>query len=213
MRSVLQSFLSVCMFVLFFGLLNMGVNAQESTWTKGTDGGVFGLGVRSTISMFNHGEMDNLGTGAGGQFRMQFAEKVNSDWFFDYLSSNVGDIAHRSDYHIGWSVLYYPTKLTKIRPYVLAGHCFDYTRIIDNNDVNHFLQRWSSAVQGGIGTHFNLSDRFDISTTAQYMIHLGNDVHADNENGTTVFREEKGASLEGHLLINVSLTYKIADLW
>jgi len=214
MRRVVKSFFSVSTAVLFMLPNNLVVYSQETDWKKGSEGGVFGLGVRSTISLFNHGEAENIGTGVGGQFRLQFAEKVNSDWFFDYLTSNVDDIAHRSDYHIGWSVLYYPaTKPIKIRPYVLAGHCFDYTRIIDNFDANHFLERWSSAVQGGIGSHFNLSERFDISMTAQYMIHLGNDIHAQQENGLTVFREEKGASLEGHLLVNVSLTYKIADLW
>ena len=214
MRGFLQSFLSISSLTLCVLLNNSALNAQIPDWKKGSDGGVLGLGVRSTVSLFNHGDADNIGTGVGGQFRLQFAEKVNSDWFFDYLTSNVDDIAHRSDYHIGWSVLYYPTtKPVKIRPYVLAGHCFDYTRIIDNFDANHFLERWSSAVQGGIGSHFNLSERFDISMTAQYMIHLGNDIHAQQENGLTVFREEKGASLEGHLLVNVSLTYKIADLW
>lgn len=214
MRGIFQSFLLVSNVTFFLLLNNAIVFAQQTDWKKGADGGTFGLGVRSTVSLFNHGETENIGTGVGGQFRLQFAEKVNSDWFFDYLTSNVDELAHRSDYHIGWSVLYYPTtRPVKIRPYVLAGHCFDYTRITDNFDQNHFLERWSSAVQGGIGSHFNLSNRFDISMTAQYMIHLGNDIHAEQENGTTVFREEKGASLEGHLLVNVSLTYKIADLW
>ena len=213
MQGVVQSFFSIGILVLFLLLCPFIVHSQESDWKKGSENGLMGLGVRSTISLFNHGETGNVGTGVGGQFRIQFAEKVNSDWFFDYLTSSVDELANRSDYHIGWSVLYYPTKQLKMRPYALAGHCFDYTRIIDNVDASHFLQRWSSAVQGGVGSHLNLSDRFDVSMTAQYMIHLGNDIHARQENGITIFQEEKGASLEGHFLVNVSLTYKIADLW
>jgi hypothetical protein len=180
-----------------------------------SDGGWMSLGVRSTVSVFNHGETGSAGTGVGGQFRLQFAEKVNSDWFFDYLTSDVGKLANRVDYHIGWSVLFYPLKLPTacFKPYFLAGHCFDYTRLVDNQDRLHYLQRWSSAIQGGAGIHWNFTDRFDVSLTTQYMLHLGSDIYAEQQNGLLVFSESKGASLEGHLLINLSVNYKIADLW
>lgn len=182
---------------------------------KGSQGGIFSLGVRTTVSTFNHGEFANTGMGLGGQFRLQFADKVNSDWFFDYITGDVENFASRTDYHIGWSVIFYPTKnLTpKVRPYILAGHCFDYTRIVDNSDATNFMERWSSAVQGGAGVHFNLSDRLDLSVVSQYMIHLGTDVHAERHDNEVHFHEEKGASLEGHLLFHVGINYKIADLW
>lgn len=182
---------------------------------KGNYGGMFSLGARSTFSLFNDHEDETPGMGVGGQFRIQFADQVNSDWFFDYLKSSIGDYASRTDYHIGWSVLFYPTKKQDVlfRPYILAGHCFDYTRIADNADQNNFSERWSSAVQGGAGVHLNLSPRTDLSFTGQYMIHLGNELHAEREDGTIHFHEEKGASLEGHLLFNVSINYKIGDLW
>ena len=45
------------------------------------------------------------------------------------------------------------------------------------------------------------------------MVHLGTDIHTELENGVVVFREENGASLEGHLLFHIGINYKIADLW
>ena len=182
---------------------------------KDSYGGMFSFGVRSTMSFFNAHEDESNGMGVGGQFRIQFSDRVNSDWFFDYLKSSIGDYASRTDYHIGWSVLYYvtPKQDALLRPYILAGHCFDYTRIADNADHNNVAERWSSAVQGGAGVHLNLSPRMDMSFVGQYMIHLGNELHAERDAGKVYFHEEKGASMEGHLLFNVSINYKIGDLW
>lgn len=201
--------LTLCILLVAFAS-----TAQELK-IKNNQGGIVSLGVRSTFSTFNGGEAANNGMGAGGQFRIQFSDKVNSDWFFDYITGNIGDFARRTDYHIGWSVIFYPTKnLTpKVRPYILAGHCFDYTQLSDNSNSNNYLERWSSAVQGGAGMHFNLSPRLDLSAVCQYMIHLGTDVHAERIGGNVEFHQEKGASLEGHLLFHVGINYKIADLW
>lgn len=183
--------------------------------TNGSDGGIFSLGFRTTFSTFNGAHDEGNGLGAGGQFRLQLADRVNTDWFFDYIRTDVGDYANRIDYHIGWSVLYYilEDREVKVKPYILAGHCFDYTHISDNRDVNNFDERWSSAVQGGMGVHFNLSPRVDISLTTQYMLHLGNEVEVDYHMGEVEFHESHGGSAEGHLLINISLNYKLADLW
>lgn len=203
---------------LFAILITHHVSAQKD-FIKNNRGGIFSLGNRSTISIFNDGIAGNLGTGLGGQFRIQFSDRVNTDWFADYITGNEGNYANRTDAHIGWSVLYYLQKpkkdLPKIQPYVLVGHCFDNSRISENGNSNNFINKgWSSAVQAGTGMHFNVSPRFDISTTAQYMIHIGADVHSSkNESGAVIFTKDKGVSLEGHLLFNVSLNYKIKDLW
>lgn len=182
---------------------------------KGNYGGVFSLGTRTTVSTFNGHEDENNGLGLGGQFRIGFSDRVNSDWFFDYIRSSIGDYASRTDYHIGWSVLFYPTIKPDalLRPYVLAGHCFDYTQITDNQNSSNMAERWSSAVQGGAGVHLNLSPRLDISFVGQYMLHLGNQLHAERESGIITYHDEKGASTEGHLLFHVGINYKIADLW
>lgn len=190
---------------------------QRDKGNKTFSSGVISLGGRSTWSLFND-QGSSPGSGIGGQFRIQFADQINSDWFFDYITSPLGNYANRTDYHIGWSVLYYPMepqngKLTLFRPYILAGHCFDYSLLRDNKNADNFAERKSSAVQGGLGTHINLTDRFDVSLAGQYMIHLGNDIHAEEHDGEVHFHVEKGASLEGHLLLTLSLNYKIADLW
>ncbi len=184
---------------------------------KGGPGGLISVGGRSSFSFFNDGAQGGFGTGIGGQFRVRLSERVNTDWFYDYLSAPIGDFAHRQDQHIGWSVLFYlldPGEARQvIQPYVLAGHCFDYSKQLANDDPDNFAERWSSAVQAGLGTHINLTDRTDISLVGQYMIHLGTDVHADEHDGEVEFHEEDGASLEGHLLLHLSFNYKLFDAW
>lgn len=183
------------------------------------------LGMRSVASAFS--DDGASGIGVGGQFRLKFGSRLNSDWFLDYITTDIGGLAKRTDYHIGWSVLYYPLnndiRKGKFTPYILAGHCFDWTDVEKNNfnfsttPVNK-ASRFSSAVQSGLGTHYNLADNFDVSLTAQYMIHLGNDIHTtvfDNEitGQKDILIEEGGIGLEGHLLINLSLNVYIVDLW
>ena len=68
-------------------------------------GGYFSLGLRNTISLFNHGDPREIGTGAGGHFRLQLADRVNTEWYADILPANIRNKAHRMDYHIGWSVM------------------------------------------------------------------------------------------------------------
>ncbi len=100
-----------------------------------------------------------------------------------------------------------------MQPYIVAGHCFDKTYQFELTDKSNNISRFSSAVQAGIGTHFNLSPRLDISLSTQYMIHLGEDVHAHIDNGVVEFEKHKGGSLEGHLLTSLTVNYKIVDLW
>ena len=63
------------------------------------------------------------------------------------------------------------------------------------------------------GNHFNVTDRADLSLVCQYMWHLGTDIHAEEHAGQVHFHKEKGANLEGHLLIHVSFNYKLFDAW
>lgn len=211
---------SLLIFALFFGTI---AYSQDTLLKK--EGGKFMLGLRSTVSGFS-GD-DASGMGVGGQFRLKFASRLNSDWFFDYITTDIGGLAKRTDYHIGWSVLFYPlnnqVKKGKFTPYILAGHCFDYTNVEKNNfgkSTTHFnkISRFSSAVQSGLGTHYNLADNFDISLTAQYMMHLGYSVEAtvfynDIIQQNDVLIEMENLGLEGHLLLTLSLNIYIADLW
>lgn len=205
--------LKIKIIVLYF-LLVFVSNAQELNLKK-TESGLFSLGARSTLSLFNDGNKSDYGAGVGGQFRLQVSERVNTDWFFDYLTSDIKNLGNRSDFHIGWSVLFYPWLKPNqlVKPYFLAGHCFDYSRMVANAVPQNFAERWSSAVQFGIGTHFNLTQRLDLSLTSQYMIHLGNHIHAEIHDDMIHFHEEKGGTLEGHLLITIGLNVKLFDLW
>ena len=212
--------------ILLIFTLTLGFCFFGQADRKYNPAGMLSLGGRTTVSLFNDHKNEMTGTGVGGQFRLRFSDAVNTDWFFDYITSDILNYAHRTDYHIGWSVLFYPINQLdyfrqdgefkpKFRPYILAGHCFDYSRIESKADATVYGERWSSAVQAGLGTHLELSPRFDISLTGQYMIHLGNHIETDYDftTGMLSFNEHKGASLAGHVLLTLSLNYKIAKLW
>lgn len=176
------------------------------------------FGVRSTISLFTSDD-GNVGTGVGGQFRIRISKRVNTEWFADYISSDVFGLARRNTGHIGWSVMFYPfnSETTKglFTPYILAGHCFDFVSIKKNASDEPAIERWSSAVQGGLGTHYNISNNFDVSLSAQYMIHLGDDVHVNKINvggKDQLLLEKEKLGLEGHLLVTVSVNVLFPDL-
>ena len=188
--------------------------------------GEFQLGLRSTTSLFSHDS--EFGTGVGGQFRLRLFERMNTEWFADFITSDILGAAKRSDSHIGWSVMFYPLPARQrlVQPYILMGHCFDYTRV-EVFETGDFQDRWSSAFQTGIGTHFNISERTDLSLNAQYMGHIGKDLHVEyvhdhnhshsassgNHDDLVITTNPSSRSLEGHLLITVSFNVKIAKLW
>ncbi len=205
-------------------LSTLSVSAQIRKPNRNV-GGQFSLGVRNTTSLFGHDD-ESVGMGFGGQFRIRLYDFLNTEWYADYLTSGIGSIGNRTDYHIGWSVMFYSPKKRKYKsyrpkPYLIAGHCFDYTRISGNNlmyQSNASAERWSSAVQAGLGMHIPFSERIDISLAGQYMMHLGKDIHAETRtagNGDQFLFVEPvdEAGLEGHLLVTVSLNIRIADLW
>lgn len=188
-------------------------NNQNST-TQNNNARWFSLGGRSTISTFSD---EGFGLGTGGQFRLQLSNKVNTDWFADYISINNDNI--RNEYfHIGWSVLFYPIEKLqypdhKLQPFILAGHCFDYNQktLLKNPSVKK--DRWGSAVQGGIGFHFNISKRSDITLMSQYMIHLTKELEVTETNGNYSIENSASNILQGHLLSTISLNYKVFKLW
>lgn len=208
---------------LLFLIIPYSLFAQELSSSK-DGGGFLQLGMRSTISAF--GADGNTGVGAGGQFRLKLANKLNTEWFTDYITTDIEGLGKREDAHIGWSVMFYPLKdynEAKFTPYILAGHCFDYTKVSINsnpeiNILNKDVSRWSSAVQMGAGAHFHVSPKADISISAQYMTHLGNDIHTGvtEINGSRylyIKDDHQNLTLEGHLLLTISLNIAIADLW
>ncbi|MCE2772451.1 MAG: hypothetical protein LW750_03275 [Bacteroidetes bacterium] len=67
--------------------------------------GEISVGVRSTNSLFSG--HSGPGVGFGGQMRLRLLEYVNTEWFADHITSGIGSVGNRTDYHIGWSVLFY----------------------------------------------------------------------------------------------------------
>lgn len=206
----------VLSFLLFFAF---PLHAQEiPVFEKGQ----MELGMRSSLSLFSN-ERNYPGLGYGGHFRLRFGEKINTEWFADYLTTNIADIGNRKDYHIGWAVMFYPFKTDKkLQEYFLAGHCFDYTVVSNNRisiipEVPQSQSRFTSAVHLGIGTQYYFTPKFNMSFQALYMNHLGKDFHEEivyDGNGDEYLNiVKKDWSLEGHLLLTVSLNYQIADLW
>ncbi|MGL4599811.1 MAG: hypothetical protein ACRCYO_19960 [Bacteroidia bacterium] len=206
--------------ILFFSLFCITTCMHADDPVQPKPSGRFDLGIRSTASLF--GEAGTTGLGMGGQFRIRLTDRINTEWFADYISTNLNNLASRSDYHIGWSVLFYPlqTQRKNFRPlpYLIGGHCFDLTRV--SSSVPYLLQsvtRYSSAIQGGLGAHLPIHERIDFSVNAQYMMHLGKHIHTnygnDAYNRPYPIIELEDAALEGHLLLTFSLNVFIVDLW
>jgi hypothetical protein len=184
--------------------------------------GQFSMGIRQTTSLFGHDKIPGLGV--GGQMRWQIFDYLSTEWFTDWITIDLDGAGTRNNAHIGWSVMFYPTRKGRVIPYAIAGHCFDFAKVIPlSNEYldrsGDVITRWSSAIQAGLGSHFYLTDRFEISLSAQYMLHLGD--HLDYEltntpSGSYLETQEHTtgqAATEGHLLISASMNFKIADLW
>lgn len=203
-------------------LLVLVLTGQTRAQKNDSPAGILQLGVRSTWSLF--GTDGYSGEGVGGQFRLRLHERVNTEWFADYITNNIHDVGKRIDGHIGWSVMFYPYLPEKqtFLPYILAGHCFDYTSIRAGSSYfvhnPEFARRWSSAAQIGVGTHLNLASFADLSFSMQYMIHFGTDlhVHVHDHGGYKEMHisNAKGhGGFEGHVFLTLGLNLKIADLW
>lgn len=202
---------------------------------RADENGQFQFGMRSSMSLFDHQSYPGLGF--GGQFRIRLGKRLNTEWYADYIKTDIGGLGYRETGHIGWSVMFFPleteAKKGNIVPYVIGGHCFDYARINTNiylDPVTHELEqnsveRWTTAVQMGLGLNYYISDKVDLSFTTQYMSHIGNDLHVDvydadgdnvgHDHGAAsdhlVINEEPGTVLEGHLLMTLSINIQIAD--
>lgn len=188
--------------------------AQE-TVSDDNPSGTFSLGTRNTISMFN--EDDAIGKGIGGQFRIQLSKRMNSEWYFDYITSKNEPYTNRNDYHIGWSVMLYPKNNYSfdrlLQPYLIAGHCFDYSKITELGNKSNAADRLSMATQAGVGTHINITRKLDCSISSQYMLHFGKDIETAVNGDDVIIEKQDHSHADGHLLISLSFNYKFFKLW
>ncbi len=203
--------------ILGVSLFMFVLNTQAGDFFKQKSSGWFSVGTRNTFSLFNDIKNESNGIGLGGQFRIQLNDHFNTEWFADYLTSEIGVGAERNDYHIGWSVMYYIGKDVyfnkTLQPYILLGHCFDDTHvfIVDHPEIKE--NRLSMATQAGVGTHINITDRLDISLSGQYMVHFGKELNVVYKEGEYVIEKANRTSTGGHLLIGLSANFKFGKLW
>lgn len=177
--------------------------------------GMFSAGSRNTVSMFND---DNaIGKGIGAQFRLRLGRKLNSEWYLDYIASKNGELTYRNDYHIGWSLMFYVGNNhiddRLIQPYLIAGHCFDKSVVGQQGNKDNKADRISMATQAGLGTHINITPRFDCSLSGQYMLHFGKEIKVKEEGDELIIQRENFTHADGHLLITLSFNYKLFHIW
>ena len=188
---------------------------KDSTYNTG---GLLSLGVRGTTNIFFTTSQRAFSVGAGASARLQLIDRVNTEWFADYVTSNLYNKANRVDAHIGWNVMCYILNPKgfhrKFTPFIAAGQCFDYTGIRMNGEGQKLYERWTAAVQMSVGCHYNITPKFDVSLATLYDLHLGNEVDADlQNNGTVLITDHSNAGWEGHMMIILSVRYKFVQLW
>ncbi len=207
--------------IIAMALVSYQAQAQQSAADKHlAGGGDFDLGMRTSVSFFN--DAGFVGQGVGGQFRLRFLERLNTEWYADILTTNIGNVGTRKDMHVGWSLMFYMFNTERVKgkftPYIIAGHCFDGSHLFENRNHANSGKINSSAVQMGLGTSYNITDNFDLTLTAQYMNHLGGHMHSElykDESGFDRLLIEKSSKtdFDGHLLVNLSLNVKLFDFW
>ncbi|NVO20703.1 MAG: outer membrane beta-barrel protein [Bacteroidetes bacterium] len=202
--------------------------AQQTAETANTHQGEISFGVRTTGSLFSS-TGNYFGVGAGWQVRYRLSDRSGTEWFADWITTDIGGVGYRYDAHIGESMIIYlvnkPSRKNHLSPYFLGGFCGDYTKIQTNLYFDDEQQaygkiskdRWSFATQLGLGTHYNLSERLDLSLSGQYVLHFGRDIDATIETNSIgqkylLIPEKKGNALEGHFFFTLSANYVIADL-
>ncbi len=177
--------------------------------------GTISLGTRNTVSMFNDDQA--TGKGIGGQSRIQFGNRVNTEWYFDYITSKKGSYTYRNDYHIGWSVMLYTKNNNRfdrlLQPYLVAGHCFDYTKVTEQKNKSNFAGRLSMATQAGLGTHINITQKLDCSLSGQYILHFGKDIETTMKGDEVIIAKKNYSKPDGHLLFTLSFNYKFFHAW
>jgi hypothetical protein len=196
------------LFVPIATLFAISVSAQQKNYNKFIP--VVSVGSRNTLSVFNSDEA--IGKGIGAQFRVQFGKRLNSEWYLDYISSKSAPTA-RNDYHIGWSLLFYLRNNYDfnrlLQPYLIAGHCFDKTQVFELGNKSNQASRLSMATQAGLGTHINITPKFDCSLSGQYMLHFGKEIETDLGGDQPIIQKADHTHMDGHLLFTVSFNYKL----
>ncbi|MGD0712074.1 MAG: hypothetical protein ABR968_12955 [Bacteroidales bacterium] len=211
--------------VLFFSLLTSLMYAQGKRDTITDPTGYLSLGARNCFSSFFSQGRAFIGTGAGGEFAVRIAKDFNCHWFTDWVVSNVDNLAQRDDLHGGFSMM--PQVLSPrignrhLAMFPLVGICLDYSKFLITTGKNissgpNFVERYSWAVQCGLGATLPVSSRLDFSLEMQYMLHMGTCVGINlygNEVQLLKMKPAGNVCLEGHYIISLSMDFKLFKLW
>lgn len=176
--------------------------------------GTFSIGIRSGLSFESSADGLNMSQGLGMQFRIMPTKRINTEWFAESYHGPYGDLGVRTDTHIGALALLYPQRrMQRVAPFLAVGPNADFIKIRDRLNKNNFESRWCIGAQAGIGFHINMTYRFDMTVSTQYMLHFGQTVALQLDDGNIIYLPHDGSGLDGHLLFNISFNYKMADLW
>ncbi len=77
-HSIMKKFL-LGILVIPFAVFSQETEVRVIEQLVPKQSGIFSLGLRSTLSAFNGHEDESVEDGIGGQFRVQFANRINSD--------------------------------------------------------------------------------------------------------------------------------------
>ncbi len=218
----MKSSLKNSVFLIVFSLVATLSFAQAKKDSVPDQTGFLSMGARNSVGIFTSNGKYFVGTGAGGQFALRIAKNFNSHWFADWIVSNIDNKAQRFDFHSGFSMMpeVFSPRIgkTHLALFPLGGICIDYTKFsltTGNNYTNGptFLERYSFAVQAGLGATVPLSKRLDFSFEAHYMLHIGTDVDININDQGVILEKKSGTNLEGHLFFAISMDYKLFRLW
>jgi hypothetical protein len=194
---------------------------KKKNRSKSIESGYFSITQRNSVSLWGLNQWRLTGLGKGTAFRIRLTKRLNSEWYGDVIKTQYKGKVVRRDRHLTNSLMFYlrkpdTNKLQIFRPFISASiFCFDFTRVDEVKPGGQSLSRFSLSQQFGLGTHFFITDRADISIYAQYYNHLGNDIHIDEHPDGSIHLVEvrERISLEGHMFLVFSVGYRFADLW
>ncbi len=194
-------------------LIPDGCEAQKPLRLRHDESGIFALGIRTGMAISNNDGW-YFSPGWGAQTRIQASRHFNTEWYLEFFHGAYTDYAVRTDGHIGGLLMWYPQhRPQNVAPFLCLGPNADYIKLRDRLNKENFTSRWSLGAQAGIGMHITLTRRSDITISTQYMTHFGQSMALAVNESTVVTIPKSGSGLDGHILLNVSMNYKMADLW
>ena len=109
-------------------------------------------------------------------------------------------------------MLYPQLKRRRVQPFLSLGAAADYSSVREMKNKENEAGRWNLGVMGGLGMHINITWRTDITLSAHYMVHFGEKIETVNTGEEIVFLPG-GNGTDGHLLLTMSMNFKMMDLW